>query len=283
MLVNECEQADVQFIIDCEVAAVEFKDEYQLASNKGKFTSETLVIATGGLSIPTLGGSGFAYDYAKLRGLQVNNTEAALVPFTLTGQWHELAKSLSGVSLSVIVSVENTNFVEDMLFTHRGLSGPAILQLSNYWHVGEQVVINLAPDIDIAEQLILVKKDKPNTKLVNALNENLPKSLVEQFLESFCSDVQRKTLQEIKKIDLISLGKQINNWALTPSGTEGYRTAEVTRGGIAVSNVSSKTMRANLDNENLYIVGEALDVTGHLGGFNFQWAWSSGYVAGQAM
>ena len=280
ILVNECEQTRVQFAMDCEVTDVEFKDKYQLICNKGNYVSESLVIATGGLSIPTLGGSGFAYDYAKQRGLSVNSTQASLVPFTLTGQWHELTKLLSGVALPVIASVASKRFAENMLFTHRGLSGPAILQLSNYWYVGEKVVIDLAPKKNISEQLITTKLKKPNIKLANALVEYLPKSLIENFLNLYWSTIQAKPLHEIKNSDLKLLGTSINNWELKPSGTEGYRTAEVTRGGIDVDSVSSKTMRANLADENLYIIGEALDVTGHLGGFNFQWAWSSGYAAG---
>lgn len=280
MLVDECDQAKVTFILDCDVESIQHNDSYQIDCKQGYFLAKSLVLATGGLSIPSLGGSGFAYDYAKQRGLQVNSTEAALVPFRLTGQWHEFANSLSGVSLAVIASLPSKSFAEDLLFTHRGLSGPAILQLSNYWYSGEKIVIDLVPNHDVTKELLMVKQHKPNSKLIVTLNDFLPKSAAEQFLLSYWPAMYDKPLQEIKSAELSALGNHLNNWTLTPSGTEGYRTAEVTRGGIDVSHLSSKTMRVNLANEHLYIVGEALDVTGHLGGFNFQWAWSSGYVAG---
>ena len=288
MLVRECEQAGVEFVLDCETSAIDYKSEYQITTTKlGSITASSLVLATGGLSIPTLGGSGYAYQYAEERGLTVNKTEAALVPFTLTGKWHQLSNALAGASLPIVASVPSQQFSEDMLFTHRGISGPAILQLSNYWHIGEAITINLLPSIDCADFLIQHKNHHPNTKVSKILAEHLPRSVAQQFIELFQPELAKKTLQETKNNELAALGHLVNDWQLTPSGTEGYRTAEVTRGGIDVSAVSSKTMRANLgshsNQENLFIIGEALDVTGHLGGFNFQWAWSSGYVAGQSL
>ncbi len=280
MLVKECDEAKVKFLLNCEISSINYKDGYRIKSNKGNLESSSLVVATGGLSIPTLGGSGFAYDHAKQCGLKVNATEASLVPFTLTGQWQEIAKSLAGVSLPVLVSVVGKDFAEDMLFTHRGLSGPAILQLSNYWYVGDQVVVDLVPEYDLEKQLISHKQSAPKAKLVNVLANYLPKSVAEYFVNIYWHSLKAKPLQELKHAELTEIANGFKKWALTPSGTEGYRTAEVTRGGIDVDSVSSKTMRAKVADENLYIIGEALDVTGHLGGFNFQWAWSSGYVAG---
>lgn len=280
MLITECKQVGVKFLLDCDTTSIEFDKTYQLNTNHGKLLAESLVLATGGLSIPTLGGSGFAYDYAKQRGLFVNQTEASLVPFTLTGQWHELSESLSGVAIAVTVSIPTKSFSEDMLFTHRGLSGPAILQLSNYWHIGETITIDLAPTKNMREELLSHKTKNPNDNLNGVLCFYFPRSFVKQWLNSQTPELLEKPLQEIKNTQLESIATQLNSWQLTPSGTEGYRTAEVTRGGIDVAIVSSKTMRADLPDEDLYIIGEALDVTGHLGGFNFQWAWSSGYVAG---
>ena len=280
LLVEECDQVGVKFILNCDTEQIEFDDGYKLVTNQGKFSSTNLVLASGGLSIPTLGGSGFAYDYAKLRKLNVNKTEASLVPFTLTGKWLDLAESLSGVSVPVVVSVKKQSFNEYMLFTHRGLSGPAILQLSNYWYAGEKISIDLAPSHNIYDEFIEHKKNIPNAKCINVLTNYLPRSFAQTYLKIIIPHLYEKPLQEIKNIELKSIAEEINSWVLTPSGTEGYRTAEVTRGGIDVEHVSSKTMRVDSLNENLYIIGEALDVTGHLGGFNFQWAWSSGYVAG---
>ena len=282
ILVDECEKVGVEFVLNIGINQIEYVDQYQLTTSDGKkLTSESLVLATGGLSIPTLGGSGFAYEYANKQGLTVNHTEASLVPFTLTGQWHTLSQALAGISLPVTVSVPNKSFSEDMLFTHRGISGPAILQLSNYWYVGNEIIIDLLPNIRFANHLIDIKETKPNAKFLKVLAEHFPRSVALQFVETYWPKLADKTLQEIKNAELTAIGDLINNWKITPSGTEGYRTAEVTRGGIDVGAVSSKTMRANLENENLFIIGEALDVTGHLGGYNFQWAWSSGYVAGK--
>lgn len=281
MLVDECEEVSVDFVLSTDINQIEYTDEYQLTINNGKnISAESLVLATGGLSIPTLGGSGFAYQYAQKRGLTVNDTEASLVPFTLTGQWHTVSQALAGASLPVTVNVPSKSFTEDMLFTHRGLSGPAILQLSNYWHVGNEIIINLLPSIEVTDHLIETKDAAPNTRFSKVLADHLPRSVAQKFIETYWPELTDKTLQEIKNSELTAAGNLLNNWRLTPSGTEGYRTAEVTRGGIDVSAVSSKTMRAHLESENLFIIGEALDVTGHLGGYNFQWAWSSGYVAG---
>lgn len=280
MLVHECEKVGVAFVLNADIDSLDCNNGYQVQLNQNTYSSNSLVLATGGLSIPTLGGSGFAYEYARKLGLTLNQTEASLVPFTLTGDWLEFSKSLAGVSLPIRVSVSNQSFSEDMLFTHRGISGPAILQISNYWHLGEKIEIDLAPNHDVKQLFSARKKSAPNTKLDSVFRDIWPRSFSRAVLTKLVPTLIDKPLQEIKGDTFALLAEQIHQWTIKPSGTEGYRTAEVTRGGIDVAHVSSKTMRANVEDQNLYIIGEALDVTGHLGGFNFQWAWSSGYVAG---
>ena len=282
MLVDECRQAQVDMLLDCEVSSVSGQSPFQISSSRGTFNATSLVIATGGLSIPTLGGAtGLGYRLAEQFGLQLNQTEASLVPLTLTGKWHELSQALTGVSLPVIVSVQTREFAGNLLFTHRGLSGPAILQLSNYWHLGQVISINLLPAIDAVAALLKAKKTKPNSSASSLLAKYLPKSLIQALLYhgGRPSPPQERSLHNYKDQELQEIGDWINHWQLLPSGTEGYRTAEVTRGGVDVDAISSKTMQV-MGCEGLYFIGEVLDVTGHLGGFNFQWAWSSGYVAG---
>ena len=283
ILTDQCQKAGVDIVVNCDVKTVtEVNDKlgFNLITSLGKYNCVSLVIATGGLSIPTLGGAtGYGYQLARQFGLEVSNTEASLVPFTLTGKLHDLAHGISGVSVPVVASVKDRSFRENLLFTHRGLSGPVILQLSNYWYLGDQVCIDLLPDYDVGEILLGRKKDNGRATLSSVFNQYLPKSLVTQLAAFHWSKLADTALQEIKNNELSRLGEQINNWVFTPSGTEGYRTAEVTRGGIKVNQVSSKTMQVN-HRQNLFLIGEVLDVTGHLGGYNFQWAWSSGYVAG---
>ena len=238
------------------------------------------MVATGGLSIPSLGGAtGFGYKLAEQFDLKIHKTEASLVPMTLAGKWHDFSAALSGVSIPVVAEVESKGFVESLLFTHRGLSGPAILQLSNYWHLGEPVTIDLLPSVDLNDALKQAKGRTPKLTINSVLKGHLPKSLIEAMQKLWWKD---EPLQNFKYTDLETIAAKINAWQLTPSGTEGYRTAEVTRGGVDVSQISSKTMKVNGIN-GLYFIGEVLDVTGHLGGFNFQWAWSSGYVAGKSV
>jgi len=281
MLEQECDLGGVEIYLECDTQTIQHqKSCYSIATNLGRVSCTSLVIATGGLSIPTLGGAtGFAYDLASQFGLLVNTTCASLVPMTLTGKWHDLAASLSGVSLPVIVSVEAKAFTENMLFTHRGLSGPSILQLSNYWQLGEPITVNLLPVIDVATQLINYKNTHPNQPIHSWLTTKMPNSLASKLADQWWYEKKDHAIHEFKDSELHEIGQQLNRWQLIPSGTEGYRTAEVTRGGVDVSAVSSKTLEVN-HQQGLYIIGEALDVTGHLGGYNFQWAWSSGYVAG---
>lgn len=280
MLLDECHKVNVDLRLNCEVTSVESKDHYHIATNQGVFSATSLIVATGGLSIPSLGGaSGFGYRLAEQFGLQLNTLEASLVPMTLSGKWQDFSAALSGVSLPVYVSVADKGFSESMLFTHRGLSGPSILQLSNYWYLGDEITIDLAPSHDLAEVLLSSKKSNPNKSISGVLGAYFPKSLLASMQSQWWNEFSNNTLHELKNDQLETLGRQLNGWTLIPSGTEGYRTAEVTRGGIDVSAVSSKTMEVS-NQSGLFFIGEVLDVTGHLGGYNFQWAWSSGYVAG---
>ncbi|MGP5361342.1 NAD(P)/FAD-dependent oxidoreductase [Psychrobacter celer] len=248
------------------------------------YRCESLVVATGGLSIPTMGASGLGYELAQQFGHTLVATDASLVPFTFTDQTGELIRSLAGISLPVIASNERISFRLPLLFTHRGLSGPAMLQLSNYWYTGETIRINLLPDTDMTALLLAHKKSHPRqlvrTVLADHTTSPLPKKLLSALQAHLWDDIKETELANIKDERLLELGAALNGWQLKPSGTEGYRTAEVTRGGVTTDEVSSKTMQSNLQ-EGLYFIGEVLDVTGWLGGYNFQWAWASGHVCGE--
>ncbi|MGM8870271.1 NAD(P)/FAD-dependent oxidoreductase [Psychrobacter sp. 2Y5] len=250
------------------------------------YSCESLVVATGGLSIPTLGASGLGYELAQQFGHTLTPIDASLVPFTFTDKTGELLRALSGISLPVVASNTRTSFKLPLLFTHRGLSGPAMLQLSNYWHTGETIEINLLPDFDITALLLTHKSRHPKQLIRTVLSDNtdhaLPKKLLLALQSTLWEDVKDTELANIKDERLTEIGQAINGWQLKPSGTEGYRTAEVTRGGINTDEVSSKTMESRLQ-EGLYFIGEVLDVTGWLGGYNFQWAWASGFVCGEVV
>jgi predicted Rossmann fold flavoprotein len=277
MLLSECDLAGVEIQLNCTSSCVVSDSGYLIETSVGRFQSPNLVVATGGLSIPSLGGAtAYGYALAEQFGLTVNPTQACLVPFTLTGDWHQFAQQLSGVAIPIVASVPGQGFAENLLFTHRGLSGPAILQLSNYWHLGENIKIDLLPSKDVAALLMLHKKQKPSSTVSAALAGYLPKSLINALQPLWWRDM---ALQEIKDAELRAVAEQFHHWQLKPSGTEGYRTAEVTRGGVDVSQISSKTLQVEAI-KGLYFIGEVVDVTGHLGGFNFQWAWSSGVAAG---
>lgn len=248
------------------------------------YSCESLVVATGGLSIPTMGASGLGYELAQQFSHQLTPIDASLVPFTFTDKTGELLRALAGISLPVVASNARTAFKLPLLFTHRGLSGPAMLQLSNYWQTGEPISINLLPEIDTTALLIAHKKSHPKqlirTVLAENTNNGLPKKLLAALQTSLWEDIKDIELANIKDERLSELGATINGWQLKPSGTEGYRTAEVTRGGVKTDEVSSKTMQSNYQ-DGLYFIGEVLDVTGWLGGYNFQWAWASGFVCGE--
>lgn len=292
MLLKECDNAGAQVQLKTDILKIKpltltKTDSAQpvnflLQTSKGEYTCESLVIATGGLSIPTLGASGFGYEVASQFGHQLYKTDASLVPFTFTDKTGDLIKSLAGISLPVMVFNERISFKLPMLFTHRGLSGPAMLQLSNYWYPGERIHINLLPDLDASEVLLAHKASHPKQLIRTLFAEYFPKNLLLALQSHFWEDIKSTELANIKDERLIQLGENLNNWILKPSGTEGYRTAEVTRGGVSTKEVSSKTMESKLQ-PNLYFIGEVLDVTGWLGGYNFQWAWASGYVCGEVV
>ena len=285
VLKSECDDAGVEIKTAVETTEVLTNDpqpdsRFSVGTSAGTYRCQSLVIATGGLSVPTLGGSGFGYQLAEQFGLEVKPTEASLVPFTLSGALKDMASDLSGVSLPSVVTAGKRSFAEALLFTHRGLSGPAVLQASNHWQLGSLIEIDLCPPDDLSERLLEAKRESPSSTLTSALAKVLPKSVAASLAEELWPELGDKALQLIKNDQLIAIADSLHHWRIKPSGTEGYRTAEVTRGGVDVSLISSKTMEVK-HHPGLYFIGEVLDVTGHLGGFNFQWAWSSGYVAGR--
>jgi len=281
MLLKECSDAGVQVLTDCDTRGVHHDGRFRLDTSRGAWSCESLVVATGGLSIPKLGGSGLGYELARQFGLQVLPVRAGLVPLTFSGGSLELCRRLAGLSLSVRARARSgEQFVEDMLFTHRGLSGPAVLQLSSYWQTGETVDIDLLPGLDAAGWLAAQKRDAPRALLRTALGHKLPRALVQELEAMWWPDRAEQALAEWPERELARVGEQVSGWILKPSGTEGYRTAEVTLGGVDTRQLSSRTMEA-INLPGLYFIGEVVDVTGHLGGFNFQWAWSSGHAAGE--
>nr|WP_259754496.1 NAD(P)/FAD-dependent oxidoreductase [Pseudomonas sp. GCEP-101] len=281
LLLDECEQAGVDLRLDTSVSEIARLDEggYQLQTSLGLVRCESLVIATGGLSIPTLGATGFGYQVARQFGHNVLPTRAGLVPFTLTDpQLKALCTELSGTSVEDCrVSCNGQSFVENILFTHRGLSGPAILQISSFWQPGDTVSIDLLPRIDLPVWLVDQQRERPNSELKTLLAELFTKKMAGLLAEQWFVS---KPMKQYTPGELKAIAEQLGNWQLVPAGTEGYRTAEVTLGGVDTREVSSKTLES-LKSPGLYFVGEVLDVTGHLGGFNFQWAWASGYAAAQ--
>lgn len=295
MLLAECDQVGVKIQLKTSVDSIEALEvdseegtlrnssRYKLMTtredNRADYSCESLVIATGGLSIPTLGASGFGYQVAEQFRLKTYATRAGLVPFTITNQLKEVCIALSGSSCEVTMACGDQSFRGNMLFTHRGLSGPAVLQISSYWQPGKTLTINLLPDIDLAQILRETQHERPKLSVKKFIAQWLTQKMSEQLVEFFFSNMPQ-TLAELNAEQMDTIANQFNAWQLAPSGTEGYRTAEVTLGGIDTDEVSSKTMMAN-NQEGLYFIGEVLDVTGHLGGFNFQWAWASGWAAAQ--
>ena len=279
MLADECRTNGVQILTRCAVDRIEKAgNTFELETERGAYACESLVIASGGLSFPTMGASDFGYRIARQFGLAVLPTRAALVPLTLADEALALANRISGVSTECIAGNAEISFRENMLFTHRGLSGPAILQISSYWNDGEDLVLDLLPGNDAAEWLLTAKRERPRTKLKTMLCEALPNRFVDE-LESAWFD--SRALAECTDAKLRALGAKLNGWKIVPNGSEGYRTAEVTLGGVDTDELSSKTMMSKR-NEGLFFIGEVVDVTGWLGGYNFQWAWASGWCAGQA-
>ncbi|PCI43129.1 MAG: aminoacetone oxidase family FAD-binding enzyme [Proteobacteria bacterium] len=277
MLLEKCAESHVTIQLCTKIDKIVKHTGFDIYSDQGVFACESLVVATGGLSIPKMGATGFGYQIARQFDLNIIETEAGLVPFRLTSQAHDSLKALAGISLPVEASCAGQSFREAMLFTHRGISGPAMLQISSYWQAGEVVGINLLPDLDVRTWLVEQKVARGKQHLRTVLADILPKRLVLHWCELYIPD---KPLQSLSDADLDMIVLQLQGWQLKPAATEGYRTAEVTLGGVDTACLSSKTMQAR-DVEGLYFIGEVVDVTGHLGGFNFQWAWASGYCAGQ--
>lgn len=281
MLLTECAEADVTVQLNTAIMQIEksANQTFTLRTSQGRFSCESLVLATGGLSIPTMGASPFGYKVAEQFGLHVWPTRAGLVPLTLHENDKLKFSSLSGVAVETVVRNDRIQFRENSLFTHRGMSGPAILQISSYWEAGEGIQINLLPDMQLATYLKNQQRQQPQKLLKNTLAELLPKRLIEVFI---ALDLADKPLQMINHVMFETITAQLQAWILKPNGTEGYRTAEVTLGGVDCDAISSKTFQANAV-PGLYFVGEVLDVTGWLGGYNFQWAWASGWCAGQVV
>src|SRR5579862_5733971 len=279
MLLAECAAAHVDLRTQHRVTDVVRTDRFRIETDKGSFTAPALVLATGGLSIPKMGASGFAYEIARRFDLDVIGPRPGLVPLKVTDETLELCKTLAGVSVDAIASCGRDSFRENILFTHRGLSGPAILQMSSYWQAGEAVIINMLPEIDVFAMLKAAKQAQPQKQLKSIMMAYLPKRVVEIFLNSLIAEKQISTIAQLQ---LQEVANTFNYWQVKPNGTEGYRTAEVTLGGVDCDAISSKTMAA-LNTPGLYFIGEVLDVTGWLGGYNFQWAWSSAWAAGQVV
>ncbi len=280
MLLSECDNAGVQIRTHCDVQSVTRHGQFHVKTSAGDFSAPSLVIASGGLSIPKMGASGFGYELARQFGHTVINTTAALVPLTFTGSLHEMTQRLSGISLPATVSTIRQSFSDDLLFTHRGLSGPAVLQLSSYWSAGEAIVIDLLPGSDAAKDLLEAKRARSKSLLRNVLANRLPRALVQEVQGLFWPAEAELPLAEIADDRLLAIAAQLHQWTMKPAATEGYRTAEVTLGGVDTTELSSRTMES-LRQPGLYFIGEVVDVTGHLGGFNFQWAWASGHAAGE--
>lgn len=290
MLLDECARVGVEIRTHCEVSDVQALDSqhlrYRLSGRQGqqplRMDCQSLVVASGALSIPTLGGSGIGYQLAEQFGLPLSPRRAGLVPFMFTDSMKGLCERLSGLALEVQASCNGHSFTENMLFTHRGISGPAILQISSYWHPGDNLTLDLLPGLDARQWLREAKQLQARQLLKTVLADKLGRALVAELQQLWWADSADKPLAEFSDRQLLGIADLLTAWTIKPSGTEGYRTAEVTLGGVDTDAISSRTMEAK-DNPGLYFVGEVLDVTGQLGGFNFQWAWSSGYSAGLAV
>jgi predicted Rossmann fold flavoprotein len=279
MLLAECKSARVDLRLGHTIKEVTRGDDFRIQTNRGDFAAKALVIATGGLSIPKLGSTGFAYQIARRFGVKVVEPRPGLVPFKFGGELLILCQRLSGVSVDAIVSRGRQSFRENVLFTHRGLSGPAILQISSYWREGEALSIDLLPDLDSEAFLKERKRARPKAELKTVLGEILPTRLAHTIA---AIEVETGTMANLSDRILAATATRLKRWELIPSDSEGWAKAEVTVGGIDTAGLSSKTMEAR-EVPGLYVIGEAVDVTGWLGGYNFQWAWSSGWCAGQAV
>ncbi|PWT92013.1 MAG: aminoacetone oxidase family FAD-binding enzyme [Blastocatellia bacterium] len=275
MLLDECAKANVEIRCNSSVQSINKNGIFKLSTTEGHLTASSVVIATGGLSIPTLGATDFGYRIARQFELKIEVPRPGLVPFKLNSKLQQHFATLSGVSIDALVTLDSTTFRENVLLTHRGLSGPAILQISSYWKPHDRITINLLPELDASE---LLREHQPSDiELVNVLSRHLPK----RFAQVWCNlYVPSKPMKQFTVQELDRIGKELNRMAVVPAGTEGFKKAEVTAGGVSTDELSSKTMESKRV-PGLYFIGEVVDVTGHLGGYNFQWAWSSGFAAGQ--
>jgi hypothetical protein len=279
MLLDQCHKTGVRILTSQSITAVERSGagEFVVSANQIRYAAASLVIASGGLSMSNLGASDLGYQLAKKFGHRIVATRPGLVPLTLSAPDKELLTPLSGIAIPATVSCREVSFTANLLFTHRGLSGPVILQISNYWHPGDPITIDLLPGSDLLEELKEAKKSRPQRQLKSLLLKKLPSRLV---LALFSEQLLARPLQIIAQEDLVPVCRQLQQWTLKPAGSAGYKNAEVTVGGVSTAEVSSKTMESRKV-PGLYFVGEVLDVTGWLGGYNLQWAWSSGWCAGQ--
>jgi len=280
MLLDECAAAGAAVEANCGVQRVRKTPEgFSVLTARGEVHAESLVVASGGLSIPSMGASGFGYELARQFGHAVLPTRAGLVPLTLSGKHQEHYQDLAGVALpEVETRVGKQSFRAGLLFTHRGISGPAILQISSYWQPGADLRIDLLPDRDAGAHLVEQRAARPLTELRTVLGDVLPKRLAQRLCEQW---LENRPMRQYRDAELGQIGAQLHAWPITASGTEGYRTAEVTLGGVDTDGLSSSTMQSKRV-PGLYFIGEVVDVTGWLGGYNFQWAWASGQAAGQA-
>ena len=285
LLRSECESVAVDIVTQCAIDKIDFDEvekRYRLSSSLGSVAATAVVVATGGLSIPHMDPTPFGYDIAKQFGLNVLPVRASLVPYTFTGQLKDMFASLSGNAIPASITAGKISFKEALLFTHRGLSGPVVLQISNYWQESDPVYIDLLPDTNMSSALQDAKRNQPKSLARTVIAQLLPKSVTLEFEKLWWPSLQDRPLADWPDAQIERVGNLFNHWEIIPAGTEGYRTAEVTLGGVDTNEISSKTMEAN-NQQGLYFIGEVLDVTGHLGGFNFQWAWSSAYACAQSL
>jgi len=277
MLKEECDAAGAKLMLSCEIEEISRSDAFYVSTSRGNFRAESLVIATGGLSIPKIGATPFGYKVAEQFGIPMTKLHAGLVPLSFHPEEWGVYAELAGISVEAVVGCGKQKFRESVLFTHRGLSGPAILQISSYWEPGQALHIDLLPDLDMRQ--IFIEQRGSRMLLDNFLTQYLPKRLAEIWCAKFA---ENKPVKQFSEKALSALAAQLHDWQITPTGTLGYSKAEVTCGGVDTQALSSKTMQANAV-PGLFFIGEVVDVTGQLGGYNFQWAWASGYAAGQTV
>ena len=277
LLLDECEAVGVKVLTQSPASNITLGSPHRLQTPKFSVSCESLVIASGGYSIPTLGSTGFGFDFARSLDIPVLPTRAGLVPFTLEPRQLKNFQDFAGVSVDTVTTAQGTAFRENILFTHKGLSGPAILQASSYWQPGEALEIDLFPELDLAEHIQQMQQQRPKLELKNLLGEQLTKRVAQRWCDLW---LENKPLDQLTANDIQRITSACQPWTVWPAGTEGYRTAEVTLGGVDTNALSSKTMEAR-NHPGLYFIGEVVDVTGHLGGHNFQWAWASGHAAGE--